>query len=154
MKILGQRYAEEVLKLQKNQMPNKAASTIIITENEHLDTSSRNAPIEEMPDQPNSKKPLTSNSSVKKHMVLKPVDILSRIRLDSPELLNGLTEEKATQLVRSTLEQIAKNVAETEEGVVRVEGFGKFRVVQREKADGYGKKMIRRVFFKPLFRDR
>ncbi len=78
---------------------------------------------------------------------MKPSEIVEMIKKEDPDFLGSMPEQKAARIIREALKQLAQHVDAVEEGVVKVPGFGNFRInnVEREKE---GQKVkVRRVVF-------
>jgi hypothetical protein len=78
---------------------------------------------------------------------MKPAEIVKLIKAETPELLGKLTEKKAAQIVRAALLLLGKQIAATDEGVVKVPGLGNFRIKNVERERKGQKVMVRRVGF-------
>ncbi|MBU0689903.1 MAG: hypothetical protein KJ850_03020 [Gammaproteobacteria bacterium] len=78
---------------------------------------------------------------------MKPDEIVEQIKKNKPALFEKVPEKQAVVLIRLALAQIGKQIEATNEGVVKVPGFGNFRVrvVETEK-DGE-KVAVKRVLF-------
>lgn len=80
---------------------------------------------------------------------MKPIEIVEMIKLENPELLGKMPEKRAALIIKEVLAQIGKQVSAMDEGVLKVPGFGNFRVKQVErKKDGESETvMVKRVIF-------
>jgi len=78
---------------------------------------------------------------------MKPIEIIECVEQEDPTLLGKLPKIRAAQIVRAALSEIGKQIDAMDEGVLKVPGFGIFRVrhVEREK-DGQ-KVTVKRVIF-------
>lgn len=75
--------------------------------------------------------------------------LVERIKAQNPKLLGKMPDQRAANLVRSTLRALAAEINDTEEGRLRVAGLGgvAIRQVEREK-DGTTEK-VKRVILRP-----
>jgi hypothetical protein len=80
-----------------------------------------------------------------------PIEIVEIIKGENPWLLGGMPGNKAAQLIREALNQLGKHIDAQAEGVVKVPGFGNFRIgfVEREK-DGQKATVKRIMLFRPV----
>jgi nucleoid DNA-binding protein len=75
------------------------------------------------------------------------IEIVSIIRKEKPELLGSLPDKKVASIIRESFNQLAFQVESVDEGVVRVAGFGRFKVNQVEREiDGVMEK-VKRILF-------
>lgn len=79
---------------------------------------------------------------------IRPMDIINRIKEEKPELLGKLTDRKANQLLHFAYTQIIEKVATLDEGVVKISGFGNFRVQQLKREKNGKTTTLRRVTIK------
>ena len=86
-----------------------------------------------------------------------PTELVERIKEKRPNLLGNMPEKKAVALIRAALADLGRHIAEAEEGVVKVQGMGNFRIrmVEREK-DGKTVSVKRTMFLaaKPKNKDK
>lgn len=77
------------------------------------------------------------------------MEIIEQIKGESPDLLGKLPDKKAARIVSAALAQVARSIAATDAGVVRVPGLGVFRVRQQERLkEGETEKVkVRRVIY-------
>lgn len=69
--------------------------------------------------------------------LLKSADIVNQLKAKHPRLLANLDEKTVAKLVQVAMRQIASSIADTEQGLVRVNGLGDFRVRQiNQEKDG------------------
>ena len=78
---------------------------------------------------------------------MKPIEIVELIKKEDPEFLGKMPEKKAAKIIREALSQLAKQVDSVEEGVVKVPGFGNFRIRNVELEKDGQKVKTRRVMF-------
>jgi hypothetical protein len=79
--------------------------------------------------------------------LLKPTELVERIKEKKPKILGTVPEKKAIVLIQMALAELGRHIAAAEVGVVRVPGMGRFqsRMVEREKD---GKKVnLKRIVF-------
>ena len=78
---------------------------------------------------------------------MKPTELVELIKEKKPNLLGKMPEQKAVALIRVALAELGRHIAEAEEGVVKVQGMGNFRIrmVGQEK-DGENLTVKRIVF--------
>ena len=81
---------------------------------------------------------------------MKAIEVVKHLKEQRPEMLGNISEKKAAALIRNAFVQIGKHIDATEEGVIKVQGFGKFRVRQVEKEKDDKKVTIKRVIFQPI----
>jgi len=64
-----------------------------------------------------------------------PTELVELIKEKRPNLLGKMPEQKAVALIRAALADLGRHIAEAEEGVVKVQGMGNFRIrmVEREQ---------------------
>ena len=74
-------------------------------------------------------------------------ELVDFIKNERPKLLGKMPEKRTEALIRVALNRLGKHIAAVEEGVVKVPGFGNFRVhrVEQEK-DGVNVTVKRIVF--------
>lgn len=78
---------------------------------------------------------------------MKPMEIVALVRKHQPDALGEVSENKSAKIIHAALVQLGKHINAMNEGVLRVPGFGQFRVrrIEREKD---GKKItVRRTVF-------
>lgn len=82
---------------------------------------------------------------------MKPIELVEIIKKENPGLLGEMPDNKAAQLIREVLTQLGKHIDAQAEGVVKVPGFGNFRIgfVEREK-DGQKVTVKRIMLFRPV----
>ncbi len=87
---------------------------------------------------------------------MNPTELVELIKEKRPNLLGKMPERKAVALVQAALAALGRQIAEVEEGVVRVAGLGNFRIrmVETEK-DGKTVSVKRTTFLaaKPKSKD-
>jgi nucleoid DNA-binding protein len=64
---------------------------------------------------------------------MKPIEIVELIKNENPDLLGKMTDRRAASIVRASLMQLAKQLDGMEDGVLKIAGFGKFQVRNKEK---------------------
>ncbi|MDQ9172261.1 hypothetical protein Q8A64_17765 [Oxalobacteraceae bacterium R-40] len=74
--------------------------------------------------------------------------ILEKIRTDSPALLSKIDDKVAARVVRATLAEIGKQLAQVDDGALSVPGLGRFKVKQVEKEKEGEKKIAKRISFR------
>jgi nucleoid DNA-binding protein len=84
-----------------------------------------------------------------KAVVLTQNEIIEMIKKDKPTLLGKIPEKKVAAIIRATLQQLAAQVDALDEGVIKVQGFGKLRIKQVEREKDGVKEKIKRVVFIP-----
>jgi nucleoid DNA-binding protein len=75
-------------------------------------------------------------------------ELLEQIRGKEPQLLEGISQEQAVQLVRNVFRQVAETLAATEEGIIKYAGLGQFRVRKIEREVGGEKVMRTQIIFR------
>ena len=78
---------------------------------------------------------------------MKPTEIIERIKKENPKLLGNLADQKAARIVLAALAQLGNEIDAMDEGVVKVAGFGNFRVRQGERGEGGQKGTLKRTVF-------
>lgn len=78
---------------------------------------------------------------------MKPTEIIERIKKENPKLLGNLADQKAARIVLAALAQLGSEIDAMDEGVVKVAGFGNFRVRQVEREKDGKKVTLKRTFF-------
>ena len=80
---------------------------------------------------------------------MRPIELVEILREETPKLLGDMPDKRAARIIRGALAILALKIDATDEGVVKVPGFGNFRIrhIEQEK-DGQTVK-IKRVIFKP-----
>lgn len=81
---------------------------------------------------------------------MKNSEIIELIKNQNSALIKDVGVKKATLLIRLALEQLAVNISEADEGLIRVPALGQFNVrnVEREK-DGQQVK-VKHIMFRPV----
>ena len=80
---------------------------------------------------------------------MKPIEIVELIKQQNPDALGNIPDKKAAAVIRKAFQELARTVRETEEGEVRLPGFGVFRIRQVEREKDGEKEMVKRVVFRP-----
>jgi hypothetical protein len=75
-------------------------------------------------------------------------EIVEKIRAESPALLTKIDDKVAARVVRATLAEIGKQLAQVADGAVSVPGLGRFKVKQVEKEKEGEKKNMKRISFR------
>ncbi len=75
-------------------------------------------------------------------------EVVELIKKEKPNLLGKMSEKKAAALVRNAFIQLGKHIDTTGEGVIKVPGFGNFRVNQVEREKDGQKVTVKRVVFR------
>ena len=81
---------------------------------------------------------------------MKAIEVVKHLKKERPDMLGNIPEIKAAALIRNALAQIGKQIDATDEGVIKVQGFGKFRVRQVEREKDGQKVTIKRIIFRPI----
>ena len=81
---------------------------------------------------------------------MKAIEVVKHLKEQRPDILGDIPEEKAAALIRNAFIQIGKHIDATEEGVIKVQGFGRFRIRQVEKEKDDQKVTVKRVIFLPI----
>lgn len=78
---------------------------------------------------------------------MRPIELVEILRQENPELLGKMPDKRAARIIRAALARLAQEIDATDEGVVKVPGFGNFRIRQITQ-DKEGKKVaLKRVIF-------
>lgn len=64
---------------------------------------------------------------------MKYLELVEKVRLENPNLLGGLNSKVAARVVKGVLELMRNELEATEDGVLRIDGFGRFKVKTIEK---------------------
>lgn len=76
------------------------------------------------------------------------LEIVEAAKLENPNAFGKVNDKRSIAIVRAVLNELGKQVKETEEGPVAVAKFGKF-IVRRVKVQKDGKENVqRRVIFR------
>jgi nucleoid DNA-binding protein len=78
---------------------------------------------------------------------MKPIEIVEKIKAENPEVLGKMNDKVAARIVRLALAEVARQVTDADEGVVKVVGLGHFRVKHIEKEVDGAKVATKRIFF-------
>ncbi len=81
---------------------------------------------------------------------MKAIEIVQHLKEENSKILETIPDKKAAILIRNAWVQIGKRIAETEEGVIKVQGFGNFRVRQIEREKDGQKVTVKRIIFRPI----
>jgi len=81
---------------------------------------------------------------------MKPIDIVERIKDENPEALAGMGDKQAARLIRAVFEELGKQLANAEEGTVKVAGLGGFRIRNVEVEREGTTVSVKRIRFKAL----
>lgn len=76
-------------------------------------------------------------------------ELVEAIKVANPAALSGITDKKLIKVVREAFFEIAKQIDNTEEGVVSVGGFGRFHIKQFQREVDGQTTVGKRVSFKP-----
>jgi hypothetical protein len=68
-----------------------------------------------------------------KRSVLRAVDVLGLIRKETPGLLTKMPAKRAVGLLNAAFLQLGRHIDSVKTGVLKVPGFGTFRVRRRER---------------------
>ncbi len=79
---------------------------------------------------------------------MKALEIVEKIKQESPALFGGMPDKKAVRLVKEVLSQVAKQVESAEDGKLSVPSLGTFRVRQVERDKEGEKVSIKKIGFK------
>ena len=80
---------------------------------------------------------------------MKPIEIVELIKQQNPDALGNIPDKKAAAVIRTAFQELARTVRETEEGEVKVPGFGVFRIRQVEREKDGEQVVVKRVVFRP-----
>lgn len=78
---------------------------------------------------------------------MKPIEIIERIKKENPKLLGNIPEQRAARIVLAALAELGRQIDAMEEGVLRVPGFGNFRMQQIEREKDGKKITLKRTIF-------
>lgn len=80
---------------------------------------------------------------------MKPIEIVELIKQQDPDALGKMQDKKAAAVIRKAFQELARTVRETEEGEIKLPGFGVFRIRQVEREKDGEKEAVKRVVFQP-----
>ena len=80
---------------------------------------------------------------------MRPIDLVEILREETPELLGNIPDNRAARIVREALAILALKIDATDEGVVKVPGFGNFRIRHIEQEQDGRTVSLKRVTFRP-----
>jgi len=75
-------------------------------------------------------------------------EIIAKAKEAAPDRFASIQEGKAVALVREVFKQIVEEIESVEEGVVKVGGFGQFRIMKAEREKDGRRVAVRRVSFR------
>jgi len=81
---------------------------------------------------------------------MKPIELVKLIKQENPELLAELPDKKAASLIRAFFYQLGMQINAMEEGILKVPGFGNFRIILVEKEKDGQKITTKRIVFRPI----
>ena len=79
---------------------------------------------------------------------MKPIEIVELIKKSNPNLLGKMPDARAANIIRAALGQLGKQIDATEEGAVKVPGFGNFNIKQVEREKDGVKKTVKVITFR------
>ena len=79
---------------------------------------------------------------------MKPIEIVELIKISKPKLLGKMPDARAAKIIRAALVQLGKHIDAENEGVVKVPGFGNFKIRQVEREKGGQKKTVKAIAFR------
>jgi hypothetical protein len=82
-------------------------------------------------------------------MKMTPNDLLKIIGVDNPNLLSGIREKQALTLIRATLVCVARTLDTSQEELVVIAGFGRFRIRMVEREVDGKKVFKKRILYVP-----
>ncbi len=80
---------------------------------------------------------------------MKMTELVAFIKTENPELLDNIPNNRAAALIRQVFSRLAKTLEEQEEGLVKVPGFGSFRIRMVETEKDSQKSTVKRILFRP-----
>ena len=80
---------------------------------------------------------------------MKPKEIVECIEKNNPELLQQIPKGAASRLVQAAMQELARQGDAAEPGVLKVPGFGRFRVRLVEKEKDGRKVTVKAIRFFP-----
>ena len=83
---------------------------------------------------------------------MKAIEIVESIKQSNPKLLGKMPEKRAATLVQSVLAELGKQLDAVDNGVVKVQGLGNFRIKQVEREKDGQKVTLKRVSFRKVKR--
>jgi len=80
---------------------------------------------------------------------MRPIELVEILRQENPDLLGNIPDKRVARIIRLALARLALEIDAADEGVVKVLGFGNFRIRQIEQEKAGETVKIRRVIFRP-----
>jgi len=80
---------------------------------------------------------------------MRPIELVEILRQENPDLLGNIPDKRVARIIRLALARLALEIDSSAEGVVKVPGFGNFRIRHIEQAKDGQTVKIKRVIFKP-----
>jgi len=79
---------------------------------------------------------------------MKANEIVESIKQSNPQLFGKMPDQKAITLVQAVLAELGKQIDAVDNGVVKVQGFGNFRIKQVEREKDGEKVTLKKVAFR------
>ena len=81
---------------------------------------------------------------------MKAMEVVQHLKSEKPNILKNIPEKKAAALIRSALAELGRQIDSTDDGVIKVQGLGRFRVRQVERNKNDQKVTVKRIVFHPM----
>lgn len=96
-----------------------------------------------------SKNTINNNTKGNDEMKLKLIELAQKVQKENTEQLGKMNEKKIAMIIRKTLEQIKKEIVNTDGEKIIIQGFGNFSIRMIEKEEDGKKVMHKRMIFRP-----
>ena len=80
---------------------------------------------------------------------MKPLEIVESIKASNPNALGKMKDNVAAKVIQLAMAELAKQLNETEEGVVRVGGLGNFKVTKVTREQDGKPVAVKRIVLRP-----
>lgn len=80
---------------------------------------------------------------------MKAMEVVEYLKNEKPNVLKNIPDKKAAALIRNALIELGKHIDSTDDGVIKVQGLGRFRVRQVEQSKKDQKVTVKRIVFHP-----
>ncbi len=78
---------------------------------------------------------------------MSPIELVEILRQESPEFLGKVPDKRAALIIRAALARLAQEIRTCNEGVVKVQALGNFRIRNIEKVQDGQKAVLKNVMF-------
>lgn len=81
---------------------------------------------------------------------MKAIEIVELIKQSNPKVLGKMPDKRAAMLVQAVLAEFTKQLDAVDDGVVKVSGFGNFRIKQVEQEKDGNKVSVKKISFRTV----